>query len=421
MHAKNLSLWCSWPLLAVTSVAALKDHPDFLRNPAARHVSSRTPARTAITVTNTAELRRALNEAHRGTRILLAPGTYDGDLYKQGLHGEPEEPIVIGGTKQKTPPVIRGRGQCFHFSDCSHLELHDLVLQGARSNGINIDDGGSFHTPAHHIVLRRVVVRNVGTRGNQDGIKLSGLDDFQLEACTIEHWGRGGSGIDMVGCHRGLITGCTFRDREEGAAANAVQTKGGSCDITVRQCRFEHAGQRAVNIGGSTGRAYFRPKPQGYEAKNIIVEGCIFIGSDAPVAFVGVDGATVRFNTIYRPRAWFLRILQETRGPEFVPSRNGRFTDNLIVYRAGEIRTPVNIGPGTAPDTFVFARNFWYCLDRPDRSTPRLPVAEVDGAGGKDPLIVDLEKGDFRLKKGSPATAYGAEALPREKTEETAS
>ncbi|HAK93676.1 MAG TPA: hypothetical protein DCM87_01380, partial [Planctomycetes bacterium] len=311
-----------------------------------------------VAVKNTAELRQALREARPGALILLAAGVYEGGLYVDRVQGANDRPIVVAAADTQRPPVFRGSGQAFHLSDCAHLELRDLVVEKTSTNGMNIDDGGSFDTPARHIVLRNIVVRDAGTDGNHDGIKLSGLDDFRIEGCTVERWGRGGSAIDMVGCHRGVIERCTFRDREPGGAANAVQTKGGTHAVTIRRCLFEHAGQRAVNIGGSTGLAYFRPAPQGFEAKDIVVEGCTFIGSEAPVAFVGVDGATVRFNTIYRPRAWILRILQETRAPGFVPCRNGCFTDNLIVYRASDIRTPVNIGPGTAPDTFVFARNF---------------------------------------------------------------
>src|SRR6185436_17236812 len=123
-----------------------------------------------------------------------------------------------------------------------------------------------------------------------------------------------------------------------------------------------------------TGLQFFRPKPQGYEARAIRVEGNTFIGSDAPVAFVGVDGAVVRFNTIYRPHKWALRILQETHAPGFVPSRGGVFEDNVVVFRLeGWIEGGVNIGPGTAPATFRFARNAWYCEDRPERSRPSLP------------------------------------------------
>jgi len=115
----------------------------------------------------------------------------------------------------------------------------------------------------------------------------------------------------MVGCHRGKIEGCTIRDSETEPASSGVQMKGGTSEVALLGCRFENAGQRAVNAGGSTGLQYFRPKPEGFEARALSIEGCTFIGSETPIAFVGVDGALVRFNTFYRPRKWFARILQE--------------------------------------------------------------------------------------------------------------
>jgi hypothetical protein len=39
--------------------------------------------------------------------------------------------------------------------------------------------------------------------------------------------------------------------------------------IVIQRCRFENAGNRSVNIGGSTGLEFFRPKADGYEAKDI--------------------------------------------------------------------------------------------------------------------------------------------------------
>ena len=79
-------------------------------------------------------------------------------------------------------------------------------------------------------------------------------------------------------------------------------------------------------------------------------EGSTFVGSEAPIAFVGVDGANVRWNTFYRPRKWVARILQETREPGFVPSRRGVFADNLVAYRSDEVTTAVNVGPETEPN-----------------------------------------------------------------------
>ncbi len=368
-----------------------------------------------INVTTADELRQAITQAEPGTHILLAPGEYTGGMHLANIRGAPDQPIVIAAADPANPPRIHGGGACFQFSDAAYLELQDLELTGATGNGLNIDDGGSFDTPAHHIVLRRLKVTDVGPTGNRDGIKLSGVDDFRIEDCVIERWGdRGGSAIDMVGCHRGVIEGCTFRQRE-GGGGTGVQAKGGSSEIRILRNRFEDAGSRAVNIGGSTGLQFFRPRVQGYEAKDILVEGNVFIGSMAPVAFVGVDGATVRFNTIYRPGRWALRILQETREPGFVPSRNGIFTDNIVVFRSDQwSETGVNIGPGAAPDTFSFARNLWYCEDRPARSAPTLPTAEQDAIIGQDPLFRDPENGDLSLREGSPATGKGHTAAPED-------
>ena len=375
-----------WALLAMTSQPTLSE---------------------TVTVNTRSQIVKAVEEAMPGTTILIAPGTYQGGLHFNGLRGEQGKPIILTAADKTNLPVFQGNNSCFHLTDPAFVELHDLILTEASGNGINIDDGASYETPAHHVVLRGLTIRDVGPVGNRDGIKVSGLDNFRVEGCTIERWGDSGSGIDMVGCHDGTVIGCTFRYRSD-VEANGVQTKGGSRDIVIQHCRFENAGGRSVNIGGSTGLQYFRPKVDGYEAKNIIVEDCIFIGSSAPICFVGVDGAIVRYNTIYRPERYVLRILQESQGSQFVPCRNGFFSNNVVAFRSDETRGTTNIGDGTAPDSFKFVSNHWYCIDRPDRSNRlSLPVAETGGSYGTDPQFVNTEEGDLRFKVTSPVRDVG--------------
>lgn len=364
-----------------------------------------------LRVGDTSQLRAAAGRAKPGDRILLAPGVHPGGVWLENLHGAPGKPIVLTSADPKRPSVIAGGSECLHLARVSHVTLADLELRGASGNGLNIDDGGDFGKPAHDIVLNRLHVHTIGPDGNRDGVKLSGVDRFTVDRCTLERWGSGGSGIDMVGCHDGSIVRCTFRD----GGGEAVQAKGGSARLRIEACRFERFGGRGVNCGGSTGFAFFRPAldrvPPGSrcEARDITIQDCVFSGGGAPVAFVGVDGARFVRNTVWHPGKWALRILQETVDPSFVPSRAGVFADNIVVFRSDSwAEGGVNIGPNTAPQTFRFARNVWFCEDRPERSAPRLPSAEVGGIVGKDPLLRDPAAGDFGLRAGSPAAGRGA-------------
>ena len=132
----------------------------------------------------------------------------------------------------------------------------------------------------------------LATLGNRDAIKLSGVVEFTVRDCVFEGWG--GSAIDMVGCHDGLIERCRLQGVEGCSQDTGIQCKGGTSRITIRGCTLLDAGQRAINVGGSTGLEFFRPADADAEARAITVEGCRFRGSDAPIAFVGVDGAVVR-------------------------------------------------------------------------------------------------------------------------------
>lgn len=332
-------------------------------------------------VRDDAGLAAALRGAAAGDVIRIAPGRYRGGL-TLAASGTADRPIVIEAADADDPPVIEGGGNAIHLVGCSYVTLRNLHVRGQTGNGINCDDGGQRDRPARGIVLENLRVTEIGPRGNHDGLKLSGLSDFVVRGGSIEGWA--GSGIDMVGCHNGLIDRVTFRGRDGFDPSNGIQAKGGSSNLLIRRCDFINAGHRAINCGGSTGPAYFRPPDATAEARDIRIEHCRFVGGDTPVAFVGVDGAVFERNTIYHPRRWLLRILQESTAERFVPCRNVRFERNLILFRAADIRTHVNIGPHTAPETFRFTDNAWSCTDRPGSSRPNLPVEETGGIHGRD-------------------------------------
>jgi len=368
-----------------------------------------------VSVRGDAQLRAAVNDARPGDVIRIGPGVYK-PLWASKLRGKADAPITLAAADVDDPPVFRGGNEAMHLSDVSHLVLSRLVIEKSKHNGLNIDDAGSYDTPSHHVTLSHLVVRDVGSDGNHDAIKLSGVDHFRVEHCTISNWGRrSGSGIDMVGCHHGVIEHCTLRHRPEGH--NGIQAKGGTADVLIRRCRFEDAGGRAVQVGGSTGLRYFRPAhadKDAYEAKHITVEGCTFIRGGCAVAFVSCENGVFRYNTVYRPRTWLLRILNEQRHDAFIETRNCIVERNLFVWRSDELRRHVNVGAGTQPGTFTFRDNAYFCLDAPDASRPTLPTRETDAVVGKKPRFIDSEKLELTQKAGSPTRSHGVDALVEE-------
>ena len=346
----------------------------------------------AAEVSDRPSLIRALQGAKAGDVISIASGNYAGGISVSGISGTEQAPVRLTAADPKNPPVIDGGASGLQLSGCSYVEVSHLTFTNAEANGLNVDDG-TQGTGTKGIVLRDLTVIGRGSEGNRDGIKLSGLDNFKVERCRVEAWGSSGSGIDMVGCHDGLVKQCVFERDEAGYAkalmSNGVQMKGGSARVTVQRCRFVRSGGRGINLGGSTGAAYLRPANTRAEAQDLVVEDCYFEGLMAPVAFVGVDGAIVRHNTIVSPGKWIIRILQENRATGFAPSRNGSFTDNIVVYQSGSIGEAVNIGEGTEPASFAFARNVWFSQDRPSASQRqiRLPVPEENGTHGTDPKV----------------------------------
>lgn len=335
------------------------------------------------------DVEAAIRAATPGTEVRLHAGTYEGGLYLENVNGTAAAPIWLSGV----PGAIidaGGEGEVLHVTEASWFVIEGLEMRNGAANGLNIDDGGTAETPTHHLVLRNLYVHDVGTGGNNDCIKLSGIDDFFVLGSRIERCDAG-DGIDHVGCHDGFIHGNTF----EGLSGGGIQMKGGSADIHVHGNRFTDVAGRGINAGGSTGLEFFRPIDAPYEAARLLIEANVFerigVDSGAPIAFVGCDGCVFIHNTIIDPQTWVARILQESTDARFVPSRNGVFANNIVVFDAATLRTFVNVGGGTAPATFTFHSNLWFARDDSSFDGPTFDsgIVETGGIVGSPDLDVD--------------------------------
>jgi len=330
----------------------------------------------------------------------------DGPQYLSDINGLPNQPItIIAQTNQS--PIFRGGAEAVHLINCNYITIDGLVFEQQTENSLNIDDGTNYATPSSNIIVKNCLFRNIGANGNNDFLKMAGVDNFLISNCTfINGVSSGfGSGLDMVGCHQGVIQDCLFDD----PGSVGVSAKGGSQFVTIQRNIFKNTNGRAVAVGGFSGIPYFRPPlpnpiVNGYEASDINVFSNLFMNNQSPVAFVGAVNSTFRNNTIYKPQTWVMRILQENNENGMLPCSNNEFSNNII-YLSNDI-VEVNINPvNTDPASFTFSHNTWY-NESSSNWTPSLP-ATVQNQAIVNPQFVNAANENFALSNQSTAIGTG--------------
>ena len=262
---------------------------------------------------------RAARNLAPGTAVYVHAGTYGGGVFLSGLRGADTAPIWITGAPGEARPVIRGSAG-LQLTRPRYVIVQHLEVRDTDDNGINVDDGDDVGNAdaARFVVFRDIDVHDTGQRpaGVADCVKLSGVNDVTVIDSQFARCGAGpasGSvGIGGVGVRRATIAFNRFRS----TGFAGVQVKGGSADVEIRANLFEDAGSRGVNMGGSTGRAFFRPplsssRPNA-EAARVRVVANIFVGGEAAAAFAGCMDCEFSRNTVVNPSKWLLRVLQET-------------------------------------------------------------------------------------------------------------
>ncbi len=349
-------------------------------------------------------LEAAKNFISAGDTIFLQPQTFaDGTQFLENINGTELNPIVIIAQNEHQS-IFQGGSEAIHLINCSYVEINGLVIEQQTANGINIDDGGDYNTPSKHITIRNCIFRDMAGNGNNDLLKMAGVDSFLIEKCHFLNGSDGGSGVDFVGCHWGTVQDCYFDD----PGTSGIQNKGGTQFIRMQRNIFKNVSQRALNLGGSTGLQFFRPPlpnpiVDAFEAADLEVYSNVFIGSWSPIAYVGSRRVKVYNNTFYQPENWVIRILQETTTSGFLPYGDNEFRNN-IVYLSNDL-TEVNVGANTAPETFTFSNNLWYNSTN-NNWTPSLPVIDTNQIID-DPMFEDQANENFRISPTSPAVGAG--------------
>ena len=368
---------------------------------------------------------RAARSAAPGTAIYVHAATYDGGVFLSGVRGTETAPIWIVGAPGEARPVIRG-GAGLQLTKARYVAIQHLDVRDTDDNGINVDDGGDVGNPdaARFIVFRDIDVHDTGKRaaGVADCLKLSGVNDVAVLDSQFARCGPGpasGSvGVGGVGVHRATIAFNRFHS----TGFAGVQVKGGSADIEIHANFFEDAGARGVNMGGSTGRTFFRPplsssRPNA-EAARVRVAANIFVGGETAAAFAGCLDCEFSRNTVVTPSKWLLRVLQETVSiPGYAVARTarGRITENIFFFRRADVNAgeDINVGTNTDTESYALERNLWFASDAPVQSAPRLPGFRGTESGslvGRDPAFVS--GADFHLRPESPARRAGRASSP---------
>ncbi|MDA0990709.1 MAG: right-handed parallel beta-helix repeat-containing protein [Verrucomicrobia bacterium] len=364
-------------------------------------------------VTQSEDLSAAIDEVQPGDRIELGWRVARGDIVLRGLHGSPTAPITITAAEPDRRPVLRHGDVSLRLINCHYVTIEYLDIEGMPEAGVVIRDRGSADNACSHLRLRHLAIRETGPQGDRDAMLITGASDIVISDCQFEAWG--GSAIDLVGCHRAIINNCRFQGRDGYSEDGAIDIRGASSNVLVQSSLFSWAGREAITIGGATPADDFRPRAERYEATDVRIAGNRIIGSGASIVWSAAQDSRIENNTIVLPLAWVGRIIQENPDDSLLPCAGGIFQRNIIVYN-NRVRTLIDVGLGTHPQTFVFSSNAWYAAGSRQRS--RLPgrhdhnIHQVDpGIALSGNSIYDVTSTDPRLADWG-ADRYSPISLP---------
>jgi hypothetical protein len=375
----------------------------------------------------------------QGVRINLVAGSYaeaNVPNYWENRLGTQAAPVIV----RAADGVGSARLPAVNVFGCRHLYFE----------GLDISAGGGdvLHFEAcTHVLLRDTTVRGTGTIASyavpQEALKMNQCQYVYVENCDIS--GAWDNAVDFVAVQYGHVVG----SRIHRAGDWAMYAKGGSAAITIMGNEFFDAGTGGFTAGQGTGFEFMTAPWLQYEASDITFTDNVI--HDTQGAGIGVNGGmniVMANNTMYRvgSRSHVIEVVFGSRScdgdrarcttylaqggwgtnlpgrEEPIPNKNVVIRDNIVLnpdgfqsrwqhFTVAMPRTPSpgsNIpSPARADDGLqMFGNVIWNGpADHPlgiEQPGLAADVAARNAINTVRPLLVDPERGDYRVVTGGP-------------------
>jgi len=317
-------------------------------------------------------LEAALAGRTPGTRVLLQPGTYPGEVIDT-LRGTATSPFWIEGPSTGPRAVFTSPLQLVrpHYLVVRHLDLAP-----ATGAPFTVDDAETrVEGTAHHVAIDDLRITGPA---NANCVLLAGVDDVSV--ARIETTGCT-TGVRMVGVHRAVLT----RLRITSPMYAGVIVAGGSDRVDIRQSVILDPGTRAIWLGGASDENEFRPPltvtDGNFEVANVRVLNNVIVGDQADAIPCSLcREVLVAGNLIMGSWARVGRLIAEhgaINGYNFLSSGKMRWINNAVDVLGNA--TPFQADGGTELATVTFSHNLWNNTTAPPAGDPAMVLGMPSG------------------------------------------
>ena len=356
---------------------------------------------------------KAAARLHPGDTLVLRTGEYRCNTDRVvGLgpsrSGEEGKPITFRTHANEHVKIdCAGSDWGFTPNGWSWIVIDGFEIVNSSHYGMKISKGHGGERYSDHAVVRNCEIHH--TAG--ECIFALNATHLTIENCHTHHSGRSHGIYINKGCHNVLIRNVTSEDNRGNSAIRINASGGGTRDGVIERCLMRGCALASSFLGAIDctyrdnilfNNGFDGPRGSGY--REIVMRN----GKERGGKGTTCEGDLFENNTIVNlvPRghklARLVHIMPQTR--------DCTFRNNILVVRGVPVFT-LEVFEG-----FVFENNCLYRIGGGEEVKGGGSLAGFCKANGlketgnvsADPMFVDMEAGDFRLKDGSPCLGAGA-------------